>query len=90
MIIDKCLRHDNFRLRSCVYKVGDEILILLDNLTTLDDRGQGPYSIIQVYTNCTVTFQRTMHTMERINIHYIKTFQRCGRVSDLARQYRCI
>ena len=38
--------------------------------------GQGPYSIIQVYANGTVTFQRTMHTMEQINIHCIKPFQR--------------
>ena len=76
MIIDKWLRRDNFRRRSCDYKVVDEILILLDNLTTLDNHGRGPYSIIQVYANGTVTFQQTMHTTERINIHYIKPFQR--------------
>ena len=66
MIIDKCLRRDSFRRRSCDYKVGDEILILLDNPATLDDHGQGPYrySIFQVYANGTVTFQRTMHTTE--------------------------
>ena len=31
---------------------------------------------IQVYANGPVTFQQTMHTTERINIHYIKPFQR--------------
>ena len=76
VIIDKCRCHANFHHRSCDYKVGDEILILLENPTTLDDRGRGPYSIIQVYANGTVTFQQTMHTTERINIHYIKPFQR--------------
>ena len=98
MIIDKCLRCANFCRRSCDYKVGDEILILLDNPTTLDDGGRGPYSIFQVYANGTVTFQRTMHIKEQINIHCIKPFQRylvkgfpwCGTVSDLAHQYRCI
>ena len=97
MIIDKCLRHAaNFHRRASDYKVGDEILILLDNPTTLDDRGRGPYSNIQVYANGIVTFQPTMHITERINIHCIKPFQRykvfpwCGRVSDLAHEYRCI
>ena len=77
MIIDKCIHCDRFCHCSCDYKVGDEILILLDNNpTTLDDCGRGPYSIIQVYANGTVTFQQTMHTMEQINIHCIKPFER--------------
>ena len=38
--------------------------------------GRGPYSIVQVYAKGTVTFQQTMHTMEQINIHCIKPFQR--------------
>ena len=76
VIIDKCLCHANFRRRSYDYKVGDEILILLDNPTTLDDRGRGPYTIIQVHANGTVTFQRTMHITERINIRRIKPFHR--------------
>ena len=76
VIIDKCLRHANFHRRSCDYKVGDELLILLDNPTTLDDRGRCPYSIIQVCANGTVSFHQIMHTTERINIHCIKPFQR--------------
>ena len=61
-----------------ITKVGDEILILLDNPTsTLGGCGRGPYSNIQVYANGTiVTFQQTMHTTEQINIHCIKPFQR--------------
>ena len=51
VIIDKCLRRANFHRRSCDYKVGDEILILLDKPSTLDDCGRGPYSNIQVYAN---------------------------------------
>ena len=76
MIIDELLRRANFRPRSYDYKVGDEILILLDNPTTLDDRGRGPYTIIQVHANGTVTFQRTMHITERVNIRRIKPFHR--------------
>ena len=77
VMIDKCLHHGNFCCCSCDYKVGDEILILLNNPTTLDDCGCGPHSIIQVHADGTVTFQRTMHTiMERTNIHNIRPFQR--------------
>ena len=77
MIIDERLRRANFRRRSYDYKVDDEILILLDNpTTTLDDSGRGPYTIIQVHANGTVTFQRTMHITERINIRRIKPFHR--------------
>ena len=64
VIIDKCLRRASFCCRSCDCKVGDEISILLDNPTTLYDREQGPYSIIQVHGNGTVTFQQTMHITE--------------------------
>jgi hypothetical protein len=76
VIIDKRLRRVNFRHQSYDYKVGDEIIILLDNPTTLDDCGQGPYTIIQVHANGTVTFQRTMHITEQINICRIKPFHR--------------
>ena len=67
VIIDERLCRVNFHCRSYDYKVGDEILILLDNPTTLDD-------IIQVHANGTVAFQRTMHIREQINIRCIKPF----------------
>ena len=57
--------------------MGNEILILLDNpTTTLDDRGRGPYTIIQVNANGPVSFQRTMQITERINIRCIKPFHK--------------
>ena len=65
VIIDKCLRRDNFHHRSCDYKFGDEILILLDNPTTLDYCGRGPYSNIQVYANGILILQQTMHTSKQ-------------------------
>ena len=46
VIIDERLCCDNFCCRACENKVGDDILILLDNPTTLDDLGCGPHSII--------------------------------------------
>ena len=50
------------------YQPGDDILILTDNSTTLQDRRIGPFPITQVHTNGTVTIQHTPHIVERINI----------------------
>ena len=45
-IIGERLHRDIFLHCSCDCNVGNEILILLDNPTTLDDSGNGPYPII--------------------------------------------
>ena len=58
--------------RTFDYQPGDEISILTNNTATLQDRGIGPFSIIQVHTNGTITFQRTPHIVERINIRRVK------------------
>ena len=63
------------RRRTFDYKLGDEILILTNNPTTLQDRGIGPFSIIQVHTNGTITFQRKPHIVESINIRRVKPYQ---------------
>ena len=74
IIIDERLRRANLRCRKFDYQPGDEILILTNNPTTLQDRGVGPFTITQVYTNGTVTFQRTPHIVEQINIRRIKPY----------------
>ena len=56
------------------YQPGDDILILTDNPTTLQDRGIGPFRIIQVHTNGTITIQHTPHIVERINICQVKPY----------------
>ena len=56
------------------YQPGDEILILIDNPTTLQDCGIGPFPITQVHTNGTVTIQHTPHIVERINICRVKPY----------------
>ena len=52
IIIDERFRRANLRRRTFDYQSGDKILILTNNLTTLQDRGIGPFTIIQVHTNC--------------------------------------
>ena len=57
------------------YQPGDEILILTDNPTTLQDCSIGPFPITPVPTNGTVTIQRTPHVVECINIRRVKPYQ---------------
>ena len=64
IIIDERLRRANLRHKTFDYQPGDEILILTNNPTTLQDRGIGPFTITQVHTNGTITLQRTPHIVE--------------------------
>ena len=72
IIIDERLQRANLRCRTFDYQPGDEILILTNNPTTLQDHGVGPFSITQVHMNGTITFQHTPHIVERINIRRVK------------------
>ena len=75
IIIDERLRHANLRRRPMDYQPGDDIIILTDNPTTLQDREIGPFRIIEVHTNGTITIQRTQHIVERINIRRVKPYR---------------
>ena len=59
------------------YQPGDEILILTDNPTTLQDCRIGPFPITQIHTNGTITIQHTPHIVEYIYLcgksHHIDT-----------------
>jgi hypothetical protein len=57
------------------YQPGDDILILTDNPTTLQERGIGPFRIIQVHTYGTITIQRTPHIVECITICRVKPYR---------------
>jgi transposase InsO family protein len=76
LIIDERLRRANFKRRTYDYQVGQEVLILADQVDKLQNRGHGPYHITQIHTNGTVTIQRTPHVRERINIRRIKPYHR--------------
>jgi hypothetical protein len=62
------------RCRTFDYKPGDQILILTNIPTTLQDRGVGCFTITQVHKNGTITFQRTPHIVECINICRVKPY----------------
>jgi hypothetical protein len=74
IILDERLRRANLCCRIFDYTSGDQILILTNNPTTLYDRGIGPFTITQVYTNGTITFQCTPHIVECVNISQVKPY----------------
>jgi hypothetical protein len=57
------------------YQPGDDILILTDNPTTLQDCRIGPFRNLQVHANGINTIQRTPFIVERINIRRVKPFR---------------
>ena len=50
------------------------MLILTNNPTTLQDCSIGPFTITQIHTNGTITFQHTPHIVKRINIRGVKPY----------------
>ena len=57
------------------YTVGDQVLIITDDTTKLEDRAHGPYTIQQVHTSGTVMILCTPTVYKRINIRHIKPYR---------------
>ena len=57
------------------YAVGHKVLVKAIDPNKLQPRAHGPYEITQVFTNGTVTIQRTQYVKERINIRRIIPFR---------------
>jgi hypothetical protein len=56
--------------------VGQEVLELVEDPDKLGYRTIGPFRIVQVHTNGTVTIRRSPTLIDRINIRRIRPFQR--------------
>jgi hypothetical protein len=71
--IDKCLMQANAKCKTHDYQVGDQVLIkpALDASSKLEPTYKGPYPIVQVHTNGTVTVLLQPNTMERYNVRHI-------------------
>ena len=76
-IIDQRLLQANARRISHDYAVGDQVL--KQNFLSLSDKMKpsftGPFPILRVHTNGTVTLRLNPHTTERINIRRIKPYR---------------
>jgi hypothetical protein len=65
-LIDECPIHSNACHHSYDCQPGQEVLKLVYKPYKLKPRAQGPYDIIAVHTNGTLTIQLNAHTTERI------------------------
>jgi transposase InsO family protein len=74
-LVDQTLLDANKKRRFHDYRVGDEILTLTYQPNKMEPRARGPYQIVQVHTNGTVTYQRDEHVQHRISIRFIKPFR---------------
>ena len=75
-VIDQNLLRMNAKRRSFDYQPGQEVLILDHEADKLDPKAVGPYTILRVHTNGTVTLRMTPDVSQRINIRRIKPFNR--------------
>jgi transposase InsO family protein len=78
VLIDENLRRQNLKRRSFDYQVGQQVLILNSDIhpAKLDPTSvEGPFPIVQVHTNGTVTIQRSAVVTERINIRRLRPFR---------------
>jgi transposase InsO family protein len=73
-LIDYNLRRENNRRRNYDYQVGDQVLEILPAPTKLGHRTTGPFPILQIHTNGTVTIQRSPGLRDRLNIRRLRPF----------------
>jgi transposase InsO family protein len=73
-VIDENNRKENLRRRFKDYKTGDQVLLMLNPMGKLGVRTMGPYKIIQVHVNGTVTIERGPSVFERVNIRQVKPY----------------
>ena len=75
-LIDENNRRKNLRRRFRDYEPGDEILKIVYNPSTLQERAIGPFIIQQVHVNGTITILRANDIYERINIRRVRPYRR--------------
>jgi hypothetical protein len=74
-LIDERLIQANRRRFAYDYTVGQQVLKLVYKPNKLEPRAEGPYDIIQVHTNGTLTIRISPHVIERINIRRVKPYR---------------
>lgn len=74
-MIDENNRRVNLRRRFHDYKKDDKILLLTYDPTKLEDRATGPYKVVEVHVNGTVTIERAPGVLERINIRRVRPYK---------------
>ncbi|KAG7350439.1 hypothetical protein IV203_009799 [Nitzschia inconspicua] len=75
-LVDQRLILANTKRFSYDYAIGDEVLKLTYNPDKLQPRATGPYKIIRVHQNGTLSIQLSPGVVERINIRRVKPYHR--------------
>ena len=76
-VVDKNNDKENAKRIDYNYHVGEWILIRKDTyktLSKLEERYLGPYQVVQVHVNGTLTIRKRTNVLERINIRRIKPY----------------
>jgi len=75
-LINNRLITANFKRFSYDYVVRDEVLKIKPNPKKLEPRAEGPYRIMQVHANGTLTIRLSPTTVERISLRRVKPYRR--------------
>ena len=70
-LIHESLRRQNLKRRTYDYIVGQQVLKKVHDPTKLGQRTEGPYTIVTVHVNGTVSIQLSPSVVERINIRRV-------------------
>ena len=74
-MINYNLQRENKQRISHDYQPNDQVLLTVDDPKKLDCRWEGPYRLVHVHTNGSVTLRVDPHVTERINIRCIKPYR---------------
>jgi transposase InsO family protein len=73
-VIDDNLQRENNQWRNFDYVAGQQVLELVPDPANFEMRTKGPYRILQVHTNGTVTIERAPGLRDRVNIRRARPF----------------
>ena len=74
-VIDDNNRQANLRQVFKDYRIGENVMLVVPDPNTLQERAQGPFEITTVHVNGTVTIHRGNGVQERINIRRIRPYR---------------
>lgn len=72
LAVNESLRKANLQRLNYDYNVNDQVLVKVFDPDKLDPRYEGPYQVLQVHVNGTLTIQRSPNITERISIRRLK------------------
>jgi hypothetical protein len=74
-IIDESLRVASMRRLNHDYRINEQVLLKVHAPNKLDARWTGPYDIVSVHVNGTLTIRLNAHTVERVNVRRLKPYR---------------